>query len=709
MRLSVRQKLLIISVTPLLLALALGIASIRQTLSQLDQEGLASRNLEAISALSTLIGSLQRERGMSSLLLTGVDNVGVVRDLRQKTDQAWESAQPRIQSAFIPPSEQSMAISAMEDVARLRVRVDAASVAERSSFSEYTLAVTALMNTIEAASRMEVFNISGYFRTIVLFEEAKEHAGRTRALVSSMYARDRALSDGEIFDLINTYSAIRVNLKNRSIAVSPKVTIVLNELLSTPAWYQVQGEVLYVLSKAGEGRFERDALAFFDTATEVIDKIQQVINLSIDEAYSYLMQNRVRLNSSIVLISSTIGLSILFIAALSLMMLINITGRIGQVAEGMKEISSGDADLTRRIRTKAQDELGLLAAYFNSFASTLQDLINQVKTETATLQNGFIKLSSNTEETAGAIRQITANIESIKAQTMNQNASVTGSSKSVERINHNVGTLHRLIEEQANGVASSSSSIEEMVANIQSVTANIERMGGYYEKLLGKSASGKQAIETVTKQVREIDSQSETLQEANGLIAGIAAQTNLLAMNAAIEAAHAGQAGRGFAVVADEIRKLAENAATQSKSISGNIRNIRSVINAVVASSGLSAHTFEDILEQIHILSRLEEEIRHSMNEQNSGSVQVVESISSINKITTEVKQAAQDMQENANAVLQEMRRLLQLSSELDNGMAEMAAGAEEIRRAAEDTSELSSQTSRSVQALRAEVDKFKT
>ena len=709
MHLSVRQKLLVISIAPLVLSIALGVLNLRQTISQLEQERLASGNLEAIAALSSLIGSLQRERGMSSLLLTGGNLSDQISSLRSETDQAWATTGPLIQAAHIPPSEQSMAVTALEDVAKLRVRVDARSIAERSAFTEYTLATTALLNTLEAAARIEVFGISSFFRTIVMYEEAKEHAGRIRALVSSVYARNQRLSDGEIFDLINTYAAIRLNLQNRAVNASPKATIALNELMSTPPWFSMQAEVLHTLSRASTGGYDRNAMAFFDTATEVMNGIQNAIDISTDEAYAYLNQNRARLSSSIVLVSSTVGLSVLFIAALSLMILVNITGRIGQVAKGMKEISSGDADLTRRIETRSHDELGLLAGHFNSFATTLRDLINRVKTEADILQEGFIRLSSNTEETAGAIRQITANIESIKQQTMNQSASVTESSATVEQINRSVSTLYRLIERQADGVATSSSSIEEMVANIKSVTTNIERMGSYYEKLLGKSESGKHAIETVAKQIKEIDGQSETLQEANSLIAGIAAQTNLLAMNAAIEAAHAGQAGMGFAVVADEIRKLAENAATQSKNISHNIKTIRSVINTVVASSGTSARTFEDILEQIRILSRLEEEIRYAMQEQSSGSAQVLDSISSINEITTDVRQSAQEMQDGSNTVLLEMRQLLQLASELDNGMTEMAAGAEEIRRAAEDTNDLSSQTSRSVRALKDEVDKFKT
>ena len=180
-------------------------------------------------------------------------------------------------------------------------------------------------------------------------------------------------------------------------------------------------------------------------------------------------------------------------------------------------------------------------------------------------------------------------------------------------------------------------------------------------------------------------------------------------MNAAIEAAHAGEAGMGFAVVADEIRKLAENAATQSKTIGQNIKGIRGGINDVVTSSGTSASTFEEILEQIRILSRLEEEVKYSMQEQSAGSSQILESLASINEVTADVRQSAQEMQEGSNAVLLEMRRLLQLSSELENGMSEMAAGAGEIQRAAHDTNELTIAASRSVQSVSDEIGRFKT
>ena len=136
MHLSVRLKLLIISIAPLLLSIALGGLNIQKTVAQLEQERIASGNLEAISALSNLISSLQRERGMSSLLLSGANYGDQVTALRTETDQAYLATRPLVEATSIPPSEQFMMVTSMEEVIKLRARIDTRSVSDRSAFNE---------------------------------------------------------------------------------------------------------------------------------------------------------------------------------------------------------------------------------------------------------------------------------------------------------------------------------------------------------------------------------------------------------------------------------------------------------------------------------------------------------------------------------------------------------------------------------------------
>ena len=579
----------------------------------------------------------------------------------------------------------------------------------QGAYNKYVQLADTIINQMIVLSLTDAAEATRQLESIVFYEKAKENAGRVQCLASSIFTLDQPIRYQSMLELVDANAGITVNLANGVVNSGEEVASAISELELSPAWYSMQDSVIDILKLADSGGYGRDGLEFYKETSTVASLIQGIIETISSRTDTWFELRNARLTKEIVLIASLLIVSVLFVLFVSIFMLSNVSGRIKEVSTVMRNVSSGDADLTRMLKSRKNDELGQLTGYFNKFVTMLRGIIDRVKTEVGSLSEGMIQLSSNTEETAGAIRQITANIESLKLQSINQSSSVDKSSEMVENIAKNIIQLYKLIEKQAAGVSSSSSAIEEMVASIQSVTGNIERMGSYYEKLLGKSDSGRGAIETVGKQIKEIDAQSENLEEANSLIAGIAAQTNLLAMNAAIEAAHAGEAGMGFAVVADEIRKLAENAAGQSKTIAHNIKGIRGTIDAVVTSSGLSARTFEEMLEQIRILSRLEEEIKYSMQEQSAGSVLILQSLASINDVTADVRQSAEEMQEGSNTVLLEMRQLLQLSSELENGMSEMAAGAEEIRRAAQDTNELSIAATRSVTAVNTEITQFKT
>ena len=706
---SLRAKLLVLIFVPLALLAAMGGVLVYRNWQESRAVGQALSRLEVMRGVGAAVDAVQRERGLSLLYLSGSAAADRLLPARQASDDAWQAVAERFMALDLSSPFKSSVKAAVEGLRALRRKVDERGVLASSAFGEYRDVVGLLLDAIAELARVDAAGAGELFSAVVMAEEAKEYAGRSRAYAASIFSLDLPVTEVQLMELLESYAAVGLNLRNRGFARNERAEAEVGSLFYSEAWKAVSQAVLDIVGRSDEGGYGYDGLAFFTTASAVVDGVQAVVDAAADRAAQELGVAADRLAAETAAVAAMVGGSLLVVLIVSLLILAKVTKRLREISAGLAEVAEGDADLTKRLGQGSRDELGLVAGHFNEFVGRLAGIMGRIKHEIAVLDEGMQRLSANTEETAGAVRQISANIESLKQQTLNQSASATESSATVERIAKNIGQLYKQIERQAEGVSSSSASIEEMVANIQSVTASIERMGGYYQSLLGKSDAGKESIATVVRQVKEIDAQSETLQEANGLIAGIAAQTNLLAMNAAIEAAHAGEAGAGFAVVADEIRKLAENASVQSKTIAGNIRTIRSVIEAVVASSGESARSFEEILEQIRTLSRLEEEVRYAMKEQSEGSVQILESLTGINEVTTEVRRSAQEMQEGSETVLDEMRRLLQLAGELENGMTEMAAGADEIRRAAHDTNELSVEATRAVKGLREETERFKT
>ena len=180
-----------------------------------------------------------------------------------------------------------------------------------------------------------------------------------------------------------------------------------------------------------------------------------------------------------------------------------------------------------------------------------------------------------------------------------QNNSVSETAGAVNEIASNIESLDRMIENQGQGIMDASSAVEQMVGNINSVTSSMDKMAVSFNELSAQATQGEQLQKKATNQIEHIKKQSDTLQEANVAIANISKQTNLLAMNAAIEASHAGEAVKGFAVVADEIRKLSETSAVQSKKIGEELKAIVESIEEMVSASIESSQAFNTVNNKI--------------------------------------------------------------------------------------------------------------
>ncbi|MCL2762860.1 MAG: methyl-accepting chemotaxis protein [Treponema sp.] len=408
----------------------------------------------------------------------------------------------------------------------------------------------------------------------------------------------------------------------------------------------------------------------------------------------------------ITIVISIIILAIVILASIFLSR--SISRPILRVVHNLKDISEGEGDLTQSIAVSSKDEIGDLAHYFNMTIEKIKNMIIVIKTQTATLFDIGTDLAGNMAETAAATNEINANIQSIKGRVMNQSASVTQTIATMEQITGNIDKLNEHVARQSSSVSQSSSAIEEMIANIQSVTQTLSKNVNNVNELSMASEVGRTDLSEVAADIQEIARESEGLLEINAVMENIASQTNLLSMNAAIEAAHAGDAGRGFAVVADEIRKLAENSSEQSKTISGVLKKIKSSIDKITSSTDNVLSKFEAIDSRVKTVSEQEEKIRDAMEEQGEGSKQILKAVGKLNDITHEVQNGSSEMFDGSREVIQESKNLEKVTQEITGGMNEMATGAEQINIAVHRVNELSGQNRENIDLLVREISRFK-
>jgi len=470
----------------------------------------------------------------------------------------------------------------------------------------------------------------------------------------------------------------------------------------------VQGGVALALRE--EGRMEEAHALLYNVVFPA--GIESTVRINaLRDRYIELRDIRLDEMDRMIVLAIT-GMVILFVVALVVFLVLSffttrsILTPITLLTQSLDDTAHGD--LTKRLPELGKDEIAQASRSFNQTMEALGKMIASVKRQAGTLSEIGNDLADNMTETASAMNQIAANIQSIKGRVLNQSASVTQTNATMEQVSVNIDKLNGNVERQTGAVAQAATALEQVIVNIKTVAETLTRNAASMEDLKESSSTGRNSLQEVATDIQEIARESEGLLEINSVMETISSQTNLLSMNAAIEAARAGEAGKGFSVVAGEIRKLAESSGEQSKIIGEVLKKIAGSIDKITRSTENVMNKFEAIDRGVVTVAEQEESIRSTMDEQSRGGQRVLQAAGQVGDITQQVKGGALEMREGSKEVIIESKNLEKLTQEITSGMNEMASGTEQVNRAVNNVNALSGKTKENISSLVQAISQFR-
>jgi len=458
------------------------------------------------------------------------------------------------------------------------------------------------------------------------------------------------------------------------------------------------GPVAYFFTKSGEG----DKVFLKEGYVRTFDKLDWVIVYSV---YEDVILRSVR---HIILLLVLTGLvTILISGGVIMVILIFIVKKVKVAAAGFEEFATGSGNLTKRMEGHGADEVGQLVGSFNKFLDKLHNIIWELKNISRESRDIGNSLNDDSGNISASLEQIVSNVGSIErsSEKLNNHSDLTGSA--LNDIFNAVEVVNNQIVEEAASVEESSAAIEQMIASVNNIDRISNERKMEIDRLTGMAGESSRQMESTMQDISNIAGSVDSIREIISVINGISSRINLLAMNAAIEAAHAGDAGRGFAVVADEVRKLAESTGENSKRISQSIKTIIDEINNTQKKSQETGEIIVEMEAGSRSVSQMISEVIAAISEVSSGNKQILEALGNLKSSSLAVKDSSALVEDKARFAVDAVQEIAGLSRQNYQGVVEIRGALNEISTSVGHISSLGSQNSENLERINEQVGNF--
>ena len=406
---------------------------------------------------------------------------------------------------------------------------------------------------------------------------------------------------------------------------------------------------------------------------------------------------------------ATFGLiqSLVFCSPLILITLVQLRHRFAISINLIRSLRT-EGDLHSRIYVGTFDDFGIIMSEMNLLMDSLRVFLLNLKNEIKSVDSSAEELMGLTETSSADINQIVDKFKSMSKESNNQADLLASVNEGVAKLSSDAVKVSDFTGFQYKSEKENEASMTEMVDNFKSITGLIAKAQNLSNALTQESVSGSEEVKKTQTVINGITEMSKRMIEVIKVIQSVASQTNLLAMNAAIEAAHAGEAGKGFSVVADEIRKLSESTQRSTKDISKLINEISKSMGEGSENMELTSNAFSKIQKEIEEQSRVVAEISKTMAQQSADANSILSSTNVVVKQIGEVSDLTKNQANYTEEIMHDLNEVVSLTGQVNDSVSQSESVVKTFSESFSTVRAKAEANKQSVLAITSELDKFK-